>query len=307
MLIRNNLRTVKEPKTYKRNRQKCILDPYRKRLIIKTPEEIIRQKVARYLTEEIGVPLDRIKTEQPLRKYGVNHYGRMDIVIEELQKDGVRTPIALVECKAAGIELTYQVYNQAKDYAEALSIKYFFITNGDELSGYAYNELNNVYEEIKSIPSYKDMLMFSHEIIAYSENSSMRNQNSFADSIDPSEYSNFIGVDTPKSLYNAVVNIGECFLDTTVTIKEKRHQHYRIVEDLGLRFLGYGDSSGGNFGTGSYRTVLIEDRNGNNQLISFGVMANSKTANDPIYNNRRGNSVLVVAIDDYKKTHTSLQ
>lgn len=48
MDIYGELEKVSLPVTYYRNSKKCFLDPYRKRLIEITPEEIVRQRMANY-------------------------------------------------------------------------------------------------------------------------------------------------------------------------------------------------------------------------------------------------------------------
>ena len=70
--------------------------------------------------------------------------------------------------------------------------------------------------------------------------------------------------------------------------------------------MSYGNASGGHYNT-LYRTLIIEDSFGNNQLISFCVIASAKCNNDPLYGNSTGKSVLVVSIDDFNKSHNSLQ
>ena len=70
--------------------------------------------------------------------------------------------------------------------------------------------------------------------------------------------------------------------------------------------MSYGNASGGHYNT-LYRTLIIEDSFGNNQLISFCVIASAKCNNDPLYGNSTGKSVPVVSIDDFNKSHNSLQ
>jgi len=52
---------------------------------------------------------------------------------------------------------------------------------------------------------------------------------------------------------------------------------------------------------------MIEDENGNNQIINISVIGSLKCKNDPKMGNRKGHTYLVVAIDNYKERHVSLE
>lgn len=230
----------------------------------------------------------------------------MDIVIETIREKVAVQPIACVECKANHIELTDHVREQAERYAREIGLKYYFITNGIELFGYVYDCEKDIFNQMQKMPSYNDLYGLNYSI-SKEGNAVKRTPYSVLEKIEHEHYLHFLGEDTSSELCCDIVNLGECLLDTTTRLSSKRYEYFELVDDIGVRTLSYGDASGGNFGTGKYRTVVIKDNGGNNQLISIGVMPNAKTFKDPVYKTRRGNSVLVVAIDDYKKSHTSLQ
>ena len=71
--------------------------------------------------------------------------------------------------------------------------------------------------------------------------------------------------------------------------------------------MNYGDASGSSFGSGTYRSLLIEDSGGSNQIVSFGIMPTGKTVNDPKYGNCEGKSVLVVSLQEFKTDYTVIQ
>jgi hypothetical protein len=48
-------------------------------------------------------------------------------------------------------------------------------------------------------------------------------------------------------------------------------------------------------------------RHGSHQVVSVNIIAGWKTANDPRFGNRRGRTMLVVAVDDEADSHLSLQ
>ena len=46
--------------------EKCYFDPIRYFLVQKTPEEEVRQKTIIFLQKRLGVPIERIRVEEPM-------------------------------------------------------------------------------------------------------------------------------------------------------------------------------------------------------------------------------------------------
>lgn len=106
--------------------QKSIFDPIRKKWLIVTPEEIVRQSAVQYLVQEKGYPLKRIRVERSITFHKLTK--RFDIVVYNLKGN----PTILVECKAPTTRLDISSYEQASIYNESLKVKYIWITNGPE-------------------------------------------------------------------------------------------------------------------------------------------------------------------------------
>ena len=60
MTIQINLENIGEPSIYQRNGREVYFDPLREILVVKNPEEIVRQKVIRHLQTALGVPKEMI-------------------------------------------------------------------------------------------------------------------------------------------------------------------------------------------------------------------------------------------------------
>jgi len=310
MNIENELSKIRLAKKYYRNGIECFFDPYRKKLIQITAEEIVRQKVAKYFIDDLGVPKSLLLTEQHLKHHNGSGTGRMDIVIQKKDEEGSAFAIAIIECKSTNFTLTSQNFLQVQKYANDIFAEFVFITNGIEIEARVRNEDNINYVPLKIIPTYEEMLnsqyVKSEDIeisIERTEFIKLNNVN-YLREIDC--YS-FIGEDTPDNLIPSIVNIAECLLDTTHKFPVCDYGDFKVVQDIGVRYLGYGDASGSDFGTGWYRTLLIEDENNNNQLISFGSMCTGKTKDDPKYGNSTGRSVLVVSLDNFDKDSMIVQ
>ncbi len=101
-----------------------IFDVIRKKFIVLTPEEWVRQHVVNFLITEKQYPKALIKIEGGLRFNQLAK--RSDIVV--FDRTGV--PWMLVECKAPDLLLSEQTLHQASAYNTTLQAKYLTITNG---------------------------------------------------------------------------------------------------------------------------------------------------------------------------------
>lgn len=97
----------------------------RRKLLVLTPEEWVRQHVIHFLIEK-AVPKGLIASEVSL-KYN-ERSKRADIVI--YGKD--QQPIWIVECKATDVPLSEAVFRQIASYNHTLKVEYLMMTNGLE-------------------------------------------------------------------------------------------------------------------------------------------------------------------------------
>ncbi|MEN0051927.1 MAG: type I restriction enzyme HsdR N-terminal domain-containing protein [Bacteroidota bacterium] len=108
----------------KRDGKSCLFDPIRKKYIVKTPEELVRQLMILYLIESGGYNKTRIAVEKELL---INQRKkRFDILIYSQDYQ----PHILIECKAPNIKLTDATFRQAACYNFELKADYLIITNG---------------------------------------------------------------------------------------------------------------------------------------------------------------------------------
>lgn len=110
---------------FKSNENKIsIFDEIRKKFVILTPEEWVRQNVVQFLIHEKKYPKSRINVEKELLVYQVKK--RYDIVV--FNRDG--SIYLIVECKAPHIEISQQTFDQIARYNLELKADYLMITNG---------------------------------------------------------------------------------------------------------------------------------------------------------------------------------
>lgn len=306
--IQKDLELMSLPPIYQRKGHACYLDPFRKKLIRITPEESIRQRVAKYLCCVLKVPEKMISLEVPLSEYQINSRDRADIVIHKLDYErNLEIPLAVVECKADTIILTESCREQGFRYADQLVCDYVFITNGIEILCYKYCDKKKDYLPLGTLPKYEDMLQGKYEEIEEIKEIPRTSLDELSSEKVIAEYNDWcIGIDTPKYLVPFIINIWECLLDVRKKIPRVQHKNYEIIEDYGIRVLSYGNAGGGIFG-GPYRSLLIKDTKGDHQIVSFAISTYSRTEKRANGDDAPEKTVLIVAIDDEKKTHHSLQ
>ncbi|WP_074409905.1 MULTISPECIES: type I restriction enzyme HsdR N-terminal domain-containing protein [Aquimarina] len=126
-----------------------IFDRIRKKFIILTPEEWVRQHTIHFLIEEKKYPESLINVEKLIQLNGLNK--RYDIII--FNSDG--SIFLIVECKSARIKITQEVFDQIARYNLALDSEYLMITNGLEHYYCQMNYTDQQYTFLKDIPDYK--------------------------------------------------------------------------------------------------------------------------------------------------------
>lgn len=129
-----------------------VWDPLRKKYLILTPEEWVRQNFIEFLAAEKGYPKSLMQSEVSLKINTINK--RADILL----RNNLGNAILLVECKAPEVKITQDVFDQAARYNMVFEVDYMIITNG--LAHYCckLDHQNESYEFFEEIPSYESML-----------------------------------------------------------------------------------------------------------------------------------------------------
>lgn len=280
-------------RTYFKEGKRCIFDPIREILIVETPEEIIRQKFVRYLIEELKVPKNKIELEVPMSHFKKGAKGRADIIVYGENDEMCDIPIMLIECKAPNIPLVDEVWFQAYKYDYILGAGYIIITNGSVTYGAAWDEEDKEYYLVEELPRYEQLLSDKNFKFVYDDFQGWEKPN-FKELFSNKNIEQFIefgwlNENTSKDLYPLVLNLGAFIFDTKISCSPIKIDKLNIIED-GHRYTSFGNAGGG-WWSGDFRYFILEDKEGNNQIISVSILG----------------SYLVVAIDDFDKRHNSLQ
>jgi len=119
----------------------------RKKKILLTPEEWVRQHLIHFLINHLNVPIGLIASEMSLDINGLVR--RCDVVV--FNRNG--KPVFLMECKAPEVVLGEQVVHQIAQYNFNLGTNYLLITNGIK---HRILALDRVKGEIKSLEEFPD-------------------------------------------------------------------------------------------------------------------------------------------------------
>jgi hypothetical protein len=121
-----------------------IFDTGRKKWLLLTPEEWVRQNFIRYLITVKNYPASLIATEKEIRLGELKK--RFDIVVYD--KD--HRPWMMVECKGQEIALDQKVLEQVLRYNITVPVEYLIITNGDQC--YAWQKKEERLDLITELP-----------------------------------------------------------------------------------------------------------------------------------------------------------
>lgn len=125
-----------------------IFDPLRKKRVVLTPEEQVRQFFIAWLNKERNYPLSLMASEYSIC-YNKQRF-RCDIVCFNKALE----PLLIVECKAPDVKLTNVVIDQIARYNMVLKVKYLVITNGCDTYVCKYDQSEGKYTFVGEIPFY---------------------------------------------------------------------------------------------------------------------------------------------------------
>lgn len=101
-----------------------IYDTIRRKYLLLTPEEWVRQHFTHYLINHLNYPRGLMTTESGLRYNKLQR--RTDIVVFDRQA----APYMIVECKAPSVAINQQVFNQIAVYNKVLQARLLVVSNG---------------------------------------------------------------------------------------------------------------------------------------------------------------------------------
>ena len=127
-----------------------IFDEIRKKFILLTPEEWVRQHVVQFLLQDKNYPKSYINVEKLIKINDLSK--RYDGVV--FQPNG--EIFLLIECKAPEVQISQQTFDQIARYNLVLKAKYLMITNGLNHYFCQMDFENEKYVFLKELPEYSN-------------------------------------------------------------------------------------------------------------------------------------------------------
>ena len=134
------------------NGNTLIFDEIRKKYLVLSPEEWVRQHIVQFIIREKSYPKSLIKLEGGLKLNTLQK--RTDIVVY----DNTGQKILLVECKAPSVKITQKAFDQIARYNSIHKIPLLFVSNGLEHYVCSIDVEAASYTFLHDLPAYQKKL-----------------------------------------------------------------------------------------------------------------------------------------------------
>lgn len=128
-----------------------VFDAIRKKYIVLTPEEWVRQHFMNYLINVKGYPSSLIAVEKGLTLNQMQK--RFDAVIY----DNNGQPLVLIEFKSPKVKLDQKTFDQVSRYNLKMKVNYLMISNGLKHYCCRMDYINSNYQFLKKIPAFLEL------------------------------------------------------------------------------------------------------------------------------------------------------
>lgn len=129
------------------NEQTLVFDPIRRRWLLLTPEEYVRQCIIHYLIHALQYPQGMIAIEKQIM------VGRLTKRFDLIVYDRNHQPWMLVECKAPEVTITEKTLHQLLNYQRTMQCRYWLLTNGHQVFCADACDVNNI-AWLNTLPAY---------------------------------------------------------------------------------------------------------------------------------------------------------
>ncbi|MES2652883.1 MAG: type I restriction enzyme HsdR N-terminal domain-containing protein [Bacteroidota bacterium] len=127
-----------------------IFDEIRKKHLVLTPEEWVRQHFICYLKEK-GFPSSLLQIEGGLSLNQTKK--RSDILVYT----NLGEKIMVVECKAPSVQITQATFDQAARYNSVYKAKWLAVTNGLNHYFAKIDHVNGKFVFVEELPDYREL------------------------------------------------------------------------------------------------------------------------------------------------------
>ena len=130
------------------NAKQLIFDKIRKKFVVLTPEEWVRQNFIEYLNNEKKYPIALMAVEKQIIVNGKQR--RFDLLIYNRKGQ----PQLIAEFKAPDVKITQETFDQVVRYNMALRVEKVIVSNGLQHFACDIDYRNNNYKYLTEIPVF---------------------------------------------------------------------------------------------------------------------------------------------------------
>ena len=130
-----------------------VFDRWRKKYLVLTPEEWVRQHFLHYLVDHLSYPAGLISVEKNLKS------GQQSYRADALVHDRTGKEIVLIEFKAIHVAITEETLFQTARYNKVLSLPFLIMSNGLDHYCLKMNNEGMDFEYLDKIPTYEELFL----------------------------------------------------------------------------------------------------------------------------------------------------
>lgn len=131
--------------------RRTILDVLRRKYVVLTPEEWVRQHFVHYLIGHKGYPQALLTNEIELRS------GNKRLRCDSVLYDSSLRPRMIIEYKAPTVAIQQKVFDQISVYNMLLHVDYLVVSNGLNHYCCRMDYANQKYVFLRDIPAYHEL------------------------------------------------------------------------------------------------------------------------------------------------------
>ena len=128
-----------------------IYDSLRRKYVVLTPEEWVRQHFVNWLISDKEYPSSLMANEAGIKLNSLTR--RCDTVVYNQQLD----PLMIIEYKESKVSISQDVFDQIVSYNTVLKVQYIVVSNGVSHYCCRMNYENQSYDFLTDIPNYKEL------------------------------------------------------------------------------------------------------------------------------------------------------
>jgi len=125
-----------------------VFDSLRKKFLILTPEEWVRQHMILFLINYRGYPKSLFAMEKGI------HYNSLQKRFDILVRSRKGSPFLLIECKAPHVPISQKTLEQVCVYNKTIGAQFIGVSNGMNHLFFKFDQKSDEYKQLLDLPEF---------------------------------------------------------------------------------------------------------------------------------------------------------